>query len=234
MMYPSHTIPAYLPSDEYDRLVKLLAMHFSYPLPYPLAGAYFEQLFGAAVGGYREQRKLLYDVLRGRIGWSLKTLLKSNMEIGDSFEVVIQRCDILRDQSLSLDSPVKVLGEHILQHFNIFAEDSSQKQDVGDPRAAFLIRNRAERDFTFFQHRYRLYSPDEVQWRWANEYRRSLIGYVAEDLVLRWYRSGTQLFGVYRIPEGAQQFHIAWTRADLDETLAFFNHYTAARTGLES
>ena len=233
MTYLSHTVPAYLPSDEYDRLVKLLAMHFSYPLPYPLAGAYFEQLFGAAVGGYREQRKLLYDVLHGRTGWSLKTLLKSSMEIGESFEVVIQRCDILRDQSLSLDSPVEVLGERVLQRFGTFAEDSGQKQGVDDPRAGFLIRTRAERDFTFFQQRYRLYSVGEVQWRWANEYRRSLMGYVAGDLVLRWYRSGTQLFGVYRIPEGAQQFHIAWTRADLDETLAFFNRYTTTRAGVE-
>ncbi len=43
-LLPSALLPA-----EYDRLVKLLTLHYAYPLPYPLAGAYFEELFASAV-----------------------------------------------------------------------------------------------------------------------------------------------------------------------------------------
>ncbi len=73
MTFSAIPVPATLSSSEYDRLVKLLTLHYAYPLPYPLAGAYFEELFANAVGGRREERKLLFDVLRNGTGWSLKT-----------------------------------------------------------------------------------------------------------------------------------------------------------------
>lgn len=119
MAFPTTPTSHTLPMDEYDRLAKLLTMHYAYPLPYPLAGAHFETLFAAA-GGQREERKLLFDVLRQKTGWSLKTLLTNR----DTFEVVIQRCDILRERAITLDSPVALLGERILSHFNEFCEVS--------------------------------------------------------------------------------------------------------------
>ena len=232
-MSPGIPIPATLSAPHYDRLVKLLALHYAYPLPYPLAGAYFEELFAAAVGGIREERKLLFDVLRGRTGWSLKTLLHTRAP-GNLFEVVIQRCDILKDRALSLDSPTDLLGARILAHFNTFAQGSIDAQNIDDPRAGFLIRDRAERDFRFFQERSRLYTPGEVAWRWANTDRKSLIGFVDDRLVLRWYRSGTQLFGVYRIPLDAHSFQIDWTRANLDDLITFFTDQGVMRIAEDS
>ncbi len=153
--FPRTTIASTLPSLEYDRLVKLLAVHYAYPLPYPLAGTYFEELFASAVSGEREKRKLLFDVLRGRTGWSLKTAQQTKSR-GDLFEVVIQRCNILKDQdrTITLDSPIEVLGERIVEHFNKFALNSYATQDVEDPRAGFLIRDNAEHSFIFFQRNY--------------------------------------------------------------------------------
>ena len=214
--------PARLQPAEYNRLVKLLALHYASPLPYPLSGAHFEELFASAVGGVREEKKLLFDVLLGEIGWSLKTVLQSNTSKGASFEVIIQRCDILKDHTLSLASPVELLGERILAHFNNFARRSATAQNVADPRAGFLLRNRAQRDFIFFQQRHRLYTSAEVTWRWANSNKNSLMGFENDRLIFRWYRSGTQLFGIYQIPLEAHIFHLDWTRANVDATIAFF------------
>jgi len=218
--------------DEYDRLVKLLTLHYAYPLPYPLAGAYFEEIFAASVNGVREPRKLLFDVLRDQSGWSLKTHLASKKK-GDTFEVVIQRCDILKDRNISLDNPVEVLGESILSHFNRFFNTSVDRQKVTDPRVAFLIRDRSQKNFTFFQKQYELYESDKITWRWANDNNRSIMGFVHDKLVLRWYRSGTQLFGVYQIPIDAHVFQINWQRASLDETINFFTSQGIARINKE-
>lgn len=228
--FNSPRIPPTLSRAESETLVKLLTLHFAYPLAYPLAGAYFEEIFAQAVGGKRETRKLLFDLLREGTGWSLKTHIRSNVNTGSSFEVVVQRCDILRNRNLTIASPVESLGNAIAHHFNQWAIGSVERQEVFDPRAGFLLRNRTETNFVFFQQRYRLYDPSEVTWRWATEQERSLMGFVADDLVFRWYRSGTQLFGVYRIPNAAYEFKISGHRADLDATLAFFASQGVAGT----
>jgi hypothetical protein len=224
MTFPLTPIPTNLTDDEYEMLAKLLAVHYAYPLQYPLAGGFFEELFAVATKAKRESRKLLFDVLRGNIGWSLKTLKVSRVKLspGDSFEAVIQRCDILKDKDLSLTSPEPVLGLKILERFYGFCKKSLVAQSVADPRAGFLIRNSTEHDFVFFQQRYRLYAAEEVQWHWSNSDKNSLIGEVSGNRVLRWYRSGTQLFGIYRIPSDAYPFRIDWRKASLDKTIAFF------------
>lgn len=55
------------------------------------------------------------------------------------------------------------------------------------------------------------------------------MGFVNDKLVLRWYRSGTQLFGVYQILLDAHEFEINWKRANLDETIKFFASQGIAR-----
>jgi len=164
-------VPAGLPAHEYERLVKLLELHYALPLAYPLAGAIFEELFANAVGGQCEKKKLLFDVLRGATGWSLKTVqvARANVRPGATFEAVIQRCNILTDAAVSARSPAPVLGERILSHFNYFCERSSAAQNIIDPRVAFLVRDKAQRNFLFFQQRFRPYATDEVTWRWAND-----------------------------------------------------------------
>lgn len=231
LTFPKRAIEAGLPRVVYDRLIKLLMLHYAYPLPYPLAGANFEVLFASAVEGEQVEGKLLFDVVHKQTGWSLKTLkvTRAQLNSGGTFEVVLQRCDILKDRALSLDSPTELLGERILSHFGAFAGSSYEKQGLNDPRAAFLLRDRSERKFAFFQQRYRLYDSSEVDWKWATEERKSLIGSVAGSKVLRWYRSGTQLFGIHSVPKDAHSFEIVARRADLDETVEFFSQQGIAR-----
>ena len=140
----------------------------------------------------------------------------------ETFEVVLQRCDILKDRGLSLESPIEVLGERLLQHLNDFCLRSARDQKVSDCRDGFLIRSRNERDFIFFQQRHRLYHSSEVTWQWSNEMKRSMMGHLNGELILRWYRSGTQLFGVYHTPAKHSAFHIDWERAGLDEAIELF------------
>lgn len=220
MTFPESVVSSRLPSDEFVFLARLLGVHFVLPLPYPLSGAYFEEMFAAAVGGHRATKKLLFDVYKGDIGWSLKTLLWHTQ--ATDFELVLQRCDILSDRSLTVNHPVSLLGQRIVDHFNQFCLRSLHEQQITDPRAAFLIRNRAETDFVLFQQRLRLYGSEEISWRWANSEQRSLMGYAGDQLIFRWYRSGTQLFGVYPIPPDAHRFAIEWHRADLKQTVDYF------------
>jgi hypothetical protein len=165
MTFSPMPIPSRLTETEIEYLLKLLRLHFAYPLAYPLSGAYFEELFSAAVHGMREKRKRLFDVLRNGTGWSLKTLQWPILAPETSFEVVIQRCDIFRNPGLSLDSPIVALGRQVLHQFNSFCEESAVAQGVSDPRAAFLLRERTGLHFSLFQRRYRLFSADEVEWR---------------------------------------------------------------------
>lgn len=162
---------------------------------------------------------MLFDVHRGGIGWSLKTSQTNN----NQFEVVIQRCDILKDPTVSLDDPVERLGQKILERFFAFVDLSSREQSVIDPRVGFLLRDKSEKSFVFFQQAYKKYVPNNVQWRWANDGRKSIMGFVDERLTFRWYRSGTQLFGVYHVPIDAHQFVINVQRASLEQAMQFFS-----------
>lgn len=117
------TVPSQLPPEEFERLLELLRLHYAYPLPIPLSGKYFELLFAEAVKGTQEEKKLLFDVHRKDVGWSLKTFQTSS----DQFEVVIQRCDILKDPKVSLEDPVEHLGQKILERFSAFVDHSAYR-----------------------------------------------------------------------------------------------------------
>ena len=209
--------------DHYDLLVKLLTIHFVYPLPYSVSGAYFEELFAYVVGGQRESRKLLFDVYHNSVGWSLKTKVESSrIDFDSTFSVVLKRSDILKNRSLSLNSPAQDLGNYVIADLQNFYSISVQQQSITDSRIAFLIRDTKERNFFLFQQRYQPYDQSAIKWKWANERQNSIIGYFNDIPVLSWYRRGTQTFGIYKIPPDAHKFIIDWKRADLDITIEFF------------
>ena len=234
-MLPLSNHPVQFLAEECEALAELLKLHHAYPLEYPLSGPAFEIIFARSVKGERETRKLLFDVLRGNIGWSLKTsqVVLNALNTGSSFEVVLQRCDILSNKSLSVQTPPSELGKHILAHFYRFYEDSIQKQKVEDPRTAFLLRAEVkdqlkapapaeqEHKFVLFQEQFRLYSEQDVVWEWANDGGKSLIGRVNGRSALRWYRSGTQLFGVYYVPEDVCRVSIPNRRVTLNQMLSY-------------
>lgn len=223
MQFNQPPVPAKISSDQYDLLVKLLTVHFVYPLPYSVSGAYFEELFAYVVRGQREARKLLFDVHRDGIEWSLKTKVESTrISFNSNFTVVLKRSDVLKDRSLSLNSPAQDLGDQVIVDLQSFYSISAQQQGITDPRIAFLVRDTQERNFFLFQRRYLPYEPSHITWQWANERQNSIIGYYNNSPVLSWYRSGTQTFGIYQIPPDAHNFSIDWKRADLDTTINFF------------
>lgn len=175
------SVPSQLPTGEFERLLELLRLHYAFPLPIPLSGKYFELLFAKAVKGTQEEQKLLFDVHRDGTGWSLKTFQTRN----NKFEVVIQRCDILKDPMVSLADPVERLGQKILERFSAFIHHSADRQAVIDPRLGFLLRDKSERNFVFFQQAYKTYAPGDVQWRWANDEHKSIMGFVDSQLTFR-------------------------------------------------
>lgn len=75
----------------------------------------------------------------------------------------------------------------------------------------------------FFQQAYKTYNLADVEWRWANDEHKSIVGFVNGHLTFRWYRSGTQLFGVYGVPNDAHRFMINVQRADLETAIKFFS-----------
>jgi len=205
-----------------ETLIKLLSVHYNFPLAYPLAGAYFEEMFAYASSGKRSDKKLLFDCVKGTTGWSLKTIIWPKFEIDDSFEVVLQRCDILRDRGLSMQSTEAKLGAAIEERWTGFVKQSMVDQGITDARNAFLVRDRRERRFALIDVPNRATELIGLRWMWANPEKRSLLGYKGDKLIYRWYRSGTQLFGVYPVPRDAVHFDLDWTRADLDEVIAYF------------
>lgn len=234
-MLPLSNYPIQFQIEECETLTELLKVHYAYPLEYPLSGPAFEIIFASSVNGKREARKLLFDVLRDNIGWSLKTsqVSPASLSAGKGFEVVLQRCDILSNKSLSVQTPPAELGKHILAHFYRFYEHSIQEQKVEDARTAFLLRAEVsyhskapaspeqEHKLVLFQEQFRLYNESDVVWGWANDGGKSLLGKVNGNSVLRWYRSGTQLFGVYYVPEDVCRVSIPSRRVTLTQMLDY-------------
>ena len=218
-MSPGALATSCFTEEEVELLIKLLNVHYSYPMPCSLAGTIFEELFASAIKGRKADKKLLFDAYKDDIGWSLKTLQWVKRTTGSSFELVLQRCDILKDKSLNIDLPENVLGLRIIEHFSSFYFTSVKEQKIADPRSCFLLRNKEETSFTLFQQRYQLYSADQIEWKWSNPEKNSLIGTCNDKLVYRWYRSGTQLFGCYTVPNDAHIFDIRWQKLSIDDIL---------------
>lgn len=191
-----------LDNEAYNKFLNFIKLHYAYPLPFTLSGAYFEEIFALSVNGKRGTGKDLFDVTKQSTGWSLKTVQSDSKTERSYFEVVLKRSDILRDDSVrnSYETATpEELGRLILRDLQEFLDLSKEKQGVKDARIAFLLRNREETHFTLFQIPYQI--PKELTWRRGTETsRKSIIGFDKDGKVLRWYRSGTQTFGVYKIP----------------------------------
>jgi hypothetical protein len=169
--------------------------------------------------------KELFDAVAadGR-GWSLKTLLCSNQEIGSNFEFIIQRADIFKKANdlgfpggLHAQSAPNRLGKALVRHWNAKFQKDSKTQGVTDPRICILLKNRSRKDFTYVEFAYPALDENDFRWSWSKKDGLGLKGFRQERVRLKWYHGQKQLFEVFQIPNKAYKFHLDWKRAELED-----------------
>lgn len=198
--------------EQIDKLKQFINIHLSLPMKYELAGSNFETLFALMIGGKRETRKLLFDVIKDTTGWSLKTLQTN----GNKFEIVLKRCNVINKDLAWQTSDAQIIGDAIIDNVNEFYSKSVLKQDVADKRLCILLASKDAKTYRIFQQKLAVYEKDDIEWRFSKQDKngnekpeiKSLMGYHEDKLVYRWYRSGTQLFGVYDVPIDIQSFSL--------------------------
>jgi hypothetical protein len=190
------------------RIAKLINIHFSLPILYDLSGGNFESFFAEAIDGKRETKKRLFDVTKGDIGWSLKTLQTTSDE---KFELVLKRCDVIKRDFAWQTENAQIIGDTVIQSFADFYEKSLVDQRVSEPRIAIMLVHKKALRFRVFQMGMKMYLREEIIWEFSRLDKedkekseiKSIIGKVDGKAVYRWYRSGTQLFGIYDLPKEA-------------------------------
>lgn len=172
--------------------------------------------------------KKLYDVVdtRTKIGYSVKSLkwaFRDNAET--EFELVIQRADIFKKAvdlgfpHLSMNTNPQILGAALLKNWRIKVENDAAVQNVGSKRIFVLLKSKNNHKFAFFEEDIRLYTPDEITWRWTDETKTGLQGIRNEDqmCVYRWYPNQKQFFERFKLPANIQKLDITPVRLGKDQ-----------------
>lgn len=176
----------------------------------------------------REGRsKRLFDAISpDGTGWSLKALLWTRLEPGDSFEFVIQRADIFKKadklgfpEGLNHSSPPEALGQALVRHWNQKARADARAQGVSAPRLAVLLKSPSRRRFVYMEFPYPPLDERQFQWRWSREDHLGLQGLRGGKVRLKWYHGQKQLFQVYEIPAEAFRFDLEWERLEIPSLL---------------
>lgn len=244
-----------LSAEELQRLQDVLNAYLRLPTSTDVHPDALEEMFAWAVGGTtpmtragkagrrRRRSKLLFDVTRADVGWSLKTFAPNSLDPGSEFEVVVARASVeakarrgrskVRVQELEgnpVERTINVatssdedVGQAVMQiRRDVFAL-SAERQEVGDAREAFLLRDSANAECVYFEQPLEIEPNDAIRWRWTNDERRGLQGEVAGEgevggrTKYRWYQSGAQLFAKYSIPKDAQRFRLEWEQVSFEE-----------------
>jgi hypothetical protein len=169
--------------------------------------------------------KQLFDAVApdGR-GWSLKTLVCPNQQIGHSFEFVIQRADIFKKavdlgfaKGLHAKSAPNHLGRALIRHWNAKFQKDSEEQGVTDPRVCILLKDLRRRNFTYAEFAYPSLKEENYTWRWSRADGLGLKGFRRDQIRFKWYHGQKQLFEVIQIPKEAYRFQLDWNRATLKD-----------------
>ena len=227
-----------LDSKEIERFKLALRAYLSLPFSPDLAPEAAEEILAWAVQGTTHAKasgmkrsKLLFDVTRGEVGWSLKTFAPSSLQADQVFEVVLARAAVKSDPEdtkttaprFTMESAsAQEIGDRALEIRRSVLVKSVQAQDVSDLREAFLLRHGGNTEFVYFEHPLIVEDPGTVSWRFSDESTRAGIqGSVNGELRYRWYRSGGQLFGIFSIPgDETNRFDIEWNEMDWDELIS--------------
>jgi hypothetical protein len=211
-----------------ERVQKGIAVFLSLPFNPTVSGASWEGIFAHGVGGAvsgtggvpgGKGSKTLFDVVRGETGWSCKTLLMPGHDPrGRELEFVIKRADVLRKYGLEMVDPYE-LADRIMSDRNDEYTKSADAQGVSDPRVGILLRDRAQRHFAYWEEDYGLFELDEYDWTWGSDQQISVVARHKTDgfMKFRWYRSGAQLFEVFKVPNDALLFDVEWRPHEPEE-----------------
>ena len=164
--------------------------------------------------------KKLYDVVdsRTKIGYSVKSLKWAFRENSETeFELVIQRADIFKKANalgfdhLDINTDPQTLGAALLEHWRIKVEDDAISQGVDSKRIFVLLKSKNNQKFAFFEEDIRLYTPDEITWKWTDETKTGLQGIRNEDqmCVYRWYPNQKQFFERFILPANIQSISLS-------------------------
>lgn len=174
--------------------------------------------------------KRLYDVVdtRQKIGYSVKSLKWAFRDDAETeFELVIQRADIFKKaaalgfQPLDTDTDPQTLGAALLRHWRLKVEDDAVFQSVDSKRMFVLLKSTNNHNFAFFEEDIRLYTPDEITWRWTDNTKTGLQGIRNEDqmCVYRWYPNQKQFFERFKLPANIQKLTITPVRLKKDQVV---------------
>jgi hypothetical protein len=222
----------YLTKAEQERLVEAIQAAYAVPFIHDITDYIWEAVFAYAKGIplvdplINIRRKLLYDVVdqSSKIGWSAKAIQKS-LSLPTTFELVIQRADILKKGpllgfgDLGINSPPQLLGEALLHHWYQKVETDATIQDVKEKRVCILLKSYNRRRYVYFEENLARYNADNLQWQWTDSSRTGLQGIRKADgaMVFRWYPNQKQFFERFELTEDAFTFELEPLRLPADD-----------------
>lgn len=165
--------------------------------------------------------KLLYDAVdrENAIGWSLKSLQKTNLSVGSSFLFVIQRADVIKKANLlgfpglTEKSPPQDIGAAIIKHWNEKIITSRLAQGVRTSYEAILLKTIKGTEYVYCEFPLEPLDADAFSWNWTTDRKTGksgagLQGSIEENLELVWYKNQKQLFRARTIPEQAARITV--------------------------
>ena len=165
--------------------------------------------------------------MKSQVGWSLKTLQVSNLQVNSSFSFVIQRADIFKKAELlgfdrlTENSEESILGEALIEHWNQKLSSDKTEQNVIDSYEVILLKTIQGTEYVYIEYPLKLLNPNDFTWSWTTtkEGKRGagLQGKINDEVNLVWYKNQKQLFKRRIIPSNSIRIQISRTRLDFDE-----------------
>lgn len=174
--------------------------------------------------------KLLYDAVdrKNAIGWSLKSLQKTNLLVGSSFSFIIQRADVIKKADslgfpgLTEKSPPQDIGAAIIKHWNQKIITSRLAQGIKTSYEGILLKTIKGTEYVYCEFPLEPLQADTFSWNWTIDRKSGksgagLQGSIEGNVELVWYKNQKQLFRARTIPEQATRIAVKRYRLNPSE-----------------
>lgn len=215
-----------LRSEEIERLRKAIIATIASPVIGSIEDYAWEAIFhyvknlsmlDPALG----RSKFLYDAVdrENAIGWSLKSLQKTNLLVGSSFSFVIQRADVIKKADLlgfpglTEKSSPQDIGAAIVKHWNEKIITSRLAQGVRTSYEGILLKTIKGTEYVYCEFPLEPLQADTFSWNWTIDRKTGksgagLQGSIEGNVELVWYKNQKQLFRTKTIPEQATRITV--------------------------
>ncbi len=215
-----------LRSEEIERLRKAIIATIASPVIGSIEDYAWEAIFhyvknlsmlDPALG----RSKFLYDAVdrENAIGWSLKSLQKTNLLVGSSFSFVIQRADVIKKADLlgfpglTEKSSPQDIGAAIVKHWNEKIITSRLAQGVRTSYEGILLKTIKGTEYVYCEFPLEPLQADAFSWNWTTDRKTGksgagLQGSIEGNVELVWYKNQKQLFRTRTIPEQATRITV--------------------------